>query len=227
MSTIKIGTADVSAVYAGTTRINKLYVGAEEIWSSMPEPIVHFDFNEGAGNTHAVDSKSYFPQLVNDGAESGWGPGTTTSQMSWYQVNTPQVQYSTTGSWTIVLVMKFASVGDYELAVMPSDDNTQYLWLSTGKWSFYSQPTNNISSPDTLTTDTWHTLAMTYNSADTTARLYVDGLFTVSATGAVHAPYTCITGSNDSWLNQGSVGELDDFKVWDVALTDAQIATLS
>ena len=80
-----------------------------------------------------------------------------------------------------------------------------------------------------ITNNRWYHIAVTYDGSD--YRLYIDGIFINSANGSEPIDNTvdCIAGAMDQTLNPPFKpinyfdGGLDELRIWDVTLTEAQI----
>jgi len=81
-----------------------------------------------------------------------------------------------------------------------------------------------FSGPTALTLDTWIHLAATYDG--TTQRLYVNGaqVATRATTGAIRASTGVLRiGGNNIWTNEWFAGLIDEVRVYNKALTAAEI----
>ena len=81
-----------------------------------------------------------------------------------------------------------------------------------------------FSGPTALTLSTWVHLAATYDG--TTQRLFVNGVqvATMATTGAIRVSTGALRiGGNTSWTNEGFAGLIDEVRVYNKALTAAEI----
>ena len=92
--------------------------------------------------------------------------------------------------------------------------------LSAGHGGNYSQ----VVDPVTITTNKWTHVAVTYDAANTTMRLYRDGSL-VNSNTSVASNYSSETSYIGTHAGAGSYlqGSVDEVRIWNVARTQAQL----
>ena len=104
-------------------------------------------------------------------------------------------------------------------------------WIdASGKIGFTKGNGTAIKSTGPVNNDEWHHLAITYNVSSGYTELYLDGTLNNSGTtssGAVTTAFYSIgriedTGGTPTYFNGG----IDEFAIWDEALTSAEITAL-
>jgi hypothetical protein len=84
------------------------------------------------------------------------------------------------------------------------------------------------------TNGSWHHIALVYNSAVPSATLYWDGVAVYSESGTVNVPSYLFNNGEPLTVNglpyapsAGAPGKIDDIRVYNRALTDAEIASIA
>lgn len=210
---------------------------------AFPAPIASYSFSEGSGTTTAdssgnghigtLGSTSMWSSSGHTGncvsntslstsvsvPSAGWLPTTAITMMAWvFRADWSQTGKRAMGIWAPGHTDDGFGIG----ASRGSSAGPFVIITTTTVDSQILQPNQTVLSSG------WHHLAATYDNATTTLALYVDGV----QTGATSASGTLSLDSTDNWLlgagGSGSVlnGQLDDVRMYNVALTLSQIATL-
>ncbi len=141
--------------------------------------------------------------------------------------------YNFSGAFSIELWIKPSSLSGTQSIISKRDANnltTGYdLKLVNSTLSFNWNSSGSLSSPYPLGTNRWYHIAVTFDN--TTYLLYIDGVEINSSSGVVptNNNFECIVGAMDqnitSTLDPINYfnGWLDELRIWNVALTEAQI----
>ncbi|MDI5887260.1 LamG-like jellyroll fold domain-containing protein [Flavobacterium yafengii] len=85
---------------------------------------------------------------------------------------------------------------------------------------------HTITSNVVIPSGKWHHIGVIYNGGTTTARMYIDGVTSVSNTSMPNVPATTqsflIAAADDVTPTSLFNGSIDEVRVWNVALTEAQ-----
>jgi hypothetical protein len=105
-----------------------------------------------------------------------------------------------------------------------SSSNSPF-WLNAGQLSAgHGGSTNQVVDPATITTNKWTHVAVTYDAATTTMRLYRDGTLVNTNTGVAsnYASQTTYIASLSGAAGYFE-GIIDEVRIWNIARTQAQI----
>jgi alpha-N-arabinofuranosidase len=208
---------------------------------TYPNPIASYSFSEGSGTTTADNSgNGHTATLSNtslwsasghtgnclsnvsltDSASvpsAGWAPTTAITVMAWvFRTNWAQTNRRVAGIWAPGHVDEGFIIG----ASRGSSAGPMVVLTTTNTNSLVLQPNQTVLSTG------WHHLAGTYDGV--TMALYVDGV----QTGSRAADGILTLDTTDNWLlgagGGGGVldGMIDDVRMYNTALTPAQIAGL-
>jgi Concanavalin A-like lectin/glucanases superfamily len=132
------------------------------------------------------------------------GRGTQTIS-AWFELDT------SAGKHALITLRKDGDSG-VELAIQ---DGLVGAWRVVGSRTL-------VTAPTPVTTGVWHHAAYTFDA--TTNQIYVDGVLVASTTTVPddRTPTTCWLGTLDG-TSDLFAGTIDDFRVFDVVLTSAQI----
>jgi hypothetical protein len=214
---------------------------ASTVWSfsTVPVPaLLHeYSFSETGGTTAAdsVGGPAWIGTLPNGGTLSG-GQLTLSSGSSQY-VSLPAGVVSTLSNFTVIAWVKLNSTANWARIFDFGDNETVYMFLapqngSTGKLRYAITTASNtgeqqINCNSTLSTGVWHQVAVTLSA--TTGVLYLDGVpvgtnsaMTLNPSGLGRTSNNYIGKSQwpDPYLN----GQIDEFRIYSVALSSAEIA---
>lgn len=130
------------------------------------------------------------------------------------------IRKSTTGEGVVLQQRNGGFVGQYQLKVDPSG-RPAFLVYGSGGYQF------DFSAPIVVTDGSWHHLAAVRQGS--VGRIYVDGVLRATATGTIQALSSAIAvavGADIRDNNKEFNGTIDDVRIYDEALTAAQIAFL-
>ena len=149
-------------------------------------------------------------------------------------VNLNPTAINNLSSGTIEAWVYLNNLNDQTICSKQSNSENSYAILSVGggaaangKVFYQSKNGASIVSTATLTTGQWYHLAVTFNN--TTAKLYVNGTLDNTVSGDFSLPNdTSVTATTiGAWLGDGGGqyfnGNIDEFRVWNVILSDADI----
>ncbi|MCA9122567.1 MAG: DUF1553 domain-containing protein [Planctomycetaceae bacterium] len=95
-------------------------------------------------------------------------------------------------------------------------------------WNHGSQPHTIIAAPQPISFGQWHHLALTFNASSEQLRLYVDGHMAAVASNVATTEFSTIgVGRRESSQQFQFVGDVDEVQLFDRALDDEQIQSLS
>jgi hypothetical protein len=217
------------------------YTNTGSVWSFSTGPapaLLHqYSFSEtgGVNTADAVGGPAWAGTLPGGGALSG-GQLTLASASSQY-ASLPAGIVSSLNNFTIMAWVNLASTANWVRLFDFGNNTTVYMFLapqngSTGKvrYAITTGSTGGeqqINCNYTLSTGAWHQLAVTLNGA--TGILYIDGVpvgtnnamtLTPSGLGGTANNYIGKSQWSDPTLN----GQIDEFRIFSVALPAAQIA---
>ncbi|MGC3963343.1 MAG: alpha/beta hydrolase fold domain-containing protein [Rhodocyclaceae bacterium] len=204
--------------------------------SSQADPGVALKRNSTSGQAsaagkygnaiHFLDGYSYLSNnVLNTEAEVMALNFKTTSKMSaeaWVNLDTlPSTYVGTTGSAKLIYKINSTSKAGYELYIGPDNKPTFKIWLD-GSVKYA------VTAPTALTTGQWIHLAGTYDG--TALRIYVNGALanttfwsgTFNDAGANDIKIGATT-TNKSSTSTGLMGWMDEIRLYDRALTDAEV----
>lgn len=192
-----------------------------------PVPVAAYAFEEGTGTTVADTTGRGHTGTIR---QATWTTGRNGGALSfdgvddWVSINDAAdlrlgtaltieawVNPTKVDSWRTVVMKE--RTGDLAYALYSSGENRPSLYGTNG----------SVQTSGALPTNTWTHLAATYDGA--TLRFFVNGAQTASVakTGALTASAGLLRlGGNAIW-NEWFAGKLDDVRIYDKALTAAQI----
>jgi hypothetical protein len=191
---------------------------------------------DGANATGFAVGTASLPTVVNTEGAPFVRLGTGTSSTvngNYFNFGSRTFNLATTGGMTIIAVVRFRSVGSYERVLDfgngPSSDNIMLLRQITGnelRGSYYVGSTEYKNAVDTITTGYWQVAAFRFTATEQS--MFKAG--NIEATGASAAmtsrtlanTYVGRSNWNDAYANL----DIRELQVYDVALSDAQVAAL-
>ena len=198
---------------------------------SGPTPVAAYAFDEGSGSTVAD--------------ASGNGNNGTVANTTWAAAGKYGKAFSFNGTSSRVTVPDSASLhlsSAMTLEAWVNPATTTAAWrdvIYKGNDNYYLEGTSDhggrpgrrrhlrhhVYGTSALPLNTWSYLAVTYDR--TTIRLYVNGtqVSTLAATGAIASSTNPLTIGSDPLYGQYFSGLIDDVRVYNTALTQAQIQT--
>jgi len=195
--------------------------------------VLHLPFDEGSGSVTADESPA--GHQVTLGGSYQWTAGLfgqavafTGGQATVVDSDPLNIPLITVMAWVNPTAIIAATAPnhytdiDSVYAKAGSDDDSVRLGLTGGDgvhWYIDTGSDNNLSRPDAgLQLGEWHHIAGTFDG--TTSRLFLDG----EQIGEMSASGTIITNTNSATVAGGSFeGAVDEFKIFDVALTPDEI----
>lgn len=200
----------------------------------MPDPVLSYSFDEGMGGvfhpTHGSASgwsnnAQWTAGPTGHGAAAGRAIQDTWTQ-TWVVDGTPVPGVD---SWTALSAMcwyrPLASAGSLDRIPFIFYDMNELDWLGIaqhvdGRFEAWIGSDNTNLTATTVADDTWAHLAVVWSG--TALYCYIDGVLAESrSTTAVTSILDKITLSGASWAQSG--GTIDDFRLYDIALTPEQI----
>ncbi len=211
------------------------------VWSftTVPTPALghRYSFSEtgGASTSDSVGGPAWAGALPNGGTLSG-GQLTLVSNSLQY-ASLPAGIVSTLSNFTALTWINLASTANWARVFDFGNSTTVYMYLapqngSSGKVR-YAITTNStageqqINCNSTLTTGAWHQLAVTLNG--NTGILYVDGVSVGTNNAMTLRPSSLGNTANNyigksQWTDPYLNGKLDEFRIYNVALSPAEIS---
>lgn len=214
--------------------------------------LAEYSFNEGAGTTVGDTSGNGHTLTLPASARAKWVTGKNGGGLSGgtaaYVVNDPTANgaygnvlpwYPLTTSWSVAFWAKIPSADGRLLwdVSQAAGSSQQFGMMAVNNVIWFLYPGSQFISSANWADNAWHHWAWTYNSATKTSALYVDGApcattgypslsgtsmaatWTAAQLSIVGVPYS---GSTSSGSSNGTV---DDFRIFDTALTQADVQT--
>jgi O-glycosyl hydrolase len=214
-------------------------IGAVWFFSTVPAPpLLHrYSFSEtsGASTADSAGGPAWAGTLPNGGALSG-GQLTLSSASSQY-VSLPAGIVSTLSNFKVAAWVQLASTANWARIFDFGNNTTVSMYLTpqngntgTIRFAITTNSTGGeqqINCNSTLTTGVWHQVAVTLNAA--TGVLYVDGVPMGTNSAMTLKPATLGSTLNNyigksQWADPYLNGLVDEFRIYNVALSSAEIA---
>jgi O-glycosyl hydrolase len=211
------------------------------VWSfsTVPVPVLlhRYSFSE-AGGTNTADSAggpAWIGTLPNGGTLLN-GQLTLSSGSSHY-VSLPAGIVNTLSNFTVATWVQLASTSNWARLFDFGNNTTVSMYLTpqngnngTIRFAITTNSTGGeqqINCNSTLTTGVWHQVAVTQNAA--TGVLYVDGVSVGTNSAMTLRPATLGSTLNNyigksQWADPYLNGSIDEFRIYSVALSSAEIA---
>jgi hypothetical protein len=228
----------VSAVVDSIEYGNSAQASAVTLLPVAKGTLVHrYSFGETNGTIVAdsVGGSSWNGTLPNGGSFSN-GQLTFASSSSQY-ARLPAGLVSTLSNFTIEVWVKLNSTGNGIRLFDFGNSTTDYMFLSpqsgtSGKLRFGIQAPNGggvqpLDGTNALATGAWHHIALTLNG--TTYALYVNGAL-IATTNNITLKPSSLGSTTNNWLGRSEFanpylnGVLDEFRIYNAALSSAEIA---
>lgn len=150
-------------------------------------------------------------------------------------VQLPQLAFNNLSSGTIETWVKLSNLSNQTILSKQSNNVNSYgilivggLNATPGKVHYQSVNFNSIVSNTTLTTGQWYHIAISFTPSS--ASMYINGVLDATSSASFSLP----SDSNNTiptigaWLGDGGgryfTGQMDEFRIWNVARTGTQIA---
>jgi fibronectin type 3 domain-containing protein len=228
----------VSAVNSGGESTNSAQAAAATFSPTLGSLVHRYSFGETSGSTVAdsVGGPVWTGTLPNGGTLSG-GQLALTSGSQQY-ANLPSGVVSSLSNITVMVWLNLASVTYWSRLFDFGNDTTTYMYLTP--WNGFDHTTRftistsgaggeqKINCSQGVSPGAWHQLAVTLNAG--VGVLYMDGLAVGTNSGMTLKPSSLgnttrnylgkSQSTSDPYLN----GSLDEFRIYNVALSSAEIA---
>ena len=200
-------------------------------------PIAHWKLDETTGTTAVDSAGGHNGTTANTTWTTGHVDGALEFNSSADSVTVPDAaELSITDELTITAWIDKDGLSGYDPAVTKATTGSDLNYL-LGTWEDevvfgFSTATDNwqgyYTSGANLSTGTWYHIAATYDNAGNAVRIYLDGMQIFSTTTTLEP----VTNSGPVRLGRSAVneywpGRLDDVRIYDQVLSDAEIATLA
>ena len=179
--------------------------------------------SSGEGHEGAFNSSDLLPEF------SGDVPGTKFTNaysLAFTPGNNERVKISktVTNHYTLSMWIKTSGQMNQYAALLTKDVNSGLYYKNNNLLNYYDNSDGeiDINSDTFMSTDTWHHVAFVNNGGQGT--FFVDGHADGTFTGAVGTDLSTIGGDSGS---EDFPGQIDDVRVYDTALSDADVATLA
>ncbi|NNL66097.1 MAG: LamG domain-containing protein [Myxococcales bacterium] len=200
-------------------------------------PLIHFDFEEGAGTT-AVDSSGngHDATLTNMDPSTDWVAGRCGSALDFDGTNdhAPSAgTFTPPSAGTVTLWMKVPGTPGSVGRIFGVSDGFEIRHMPTGILHFDLNITNVndtfVTSVPVTAADRWYHVAAVFNAANDTFSVYLDGVLDNSGTLTLttEPAGTLTLGRRAGYNTEYFRGTLDDFRVYDTELSAAEIAALA
>ncbi|MCK5565122.1 MAG: hypothetical protein KAJ07_07725, partial [Planctomycetes bacterium] len=211
-------------------------------WSSVSQVVAYLRLDETTGAVAADDSTNGYDGTLINMDDSDWVPGNTGNALDFDGVN----DYVTIdgvcvamagGDVTVSAWMKAAALNpamQFIIAINSSTGDNKLMFgtrANTATLSFADSEPVWYDTTATVIDNTWHHIAYVLDDSSNTVTIYVDGSEALSFTSTVSVVATDIFSLGqeyDTGMTTGDFydGQLDDVRVYDRALSEAEIIAL-
>jgi hypothetical protein len=213
------------------TSVFQLYRGGV---NSHSVPVRWYKFDEGSG-TSVGDSGSSPQTLTVSGAAPGW----VTGQVGAFALNFSgrQANGSDAGmpsgnaDFTVSVWGRPASTGTHVVLRSGTNGSAGRMiepYISAGTLAFYDGASGYSIGSSGHADGTWHHYVWRYTASTGELKAYVDG--TSVGTTTIHMQFlasgTFYVGADTSSQGNSWAADMDDLRVYNVALTDAEVAAI-
>lgn len=198
--------------------------------------IAHWKFDEGAGTVADDSAGPHDATLVG----ATWTPGHAGNQAlafsNSYALVPHRESLSLSNELTITAWISKSTVTSYDTIVTKGEVGSVSYWFGTfgnkltfdiysGGWIEF------VSTTPPLLRHRWYHVAVTYNAVGRTVTMYVDGVLQYTSTLTPLTVFPLPVNTADLTIGKSHLGEywdgsLDDVRIFDVALTAADIVTV-
>jgi len=202
----------------------------------VPGPVAHWKFDDGAG-TVALDSSGN----GNDGILVGdpqWVAGVIGGALEFDGIDdyvdcgNPEV-LDITGDITLMCWIKVAAFSKTWETIIAKGDDSYRMSRGPGNGDSIHFGCNgpsggNLDANTIVTTDTWRHVALVYNGTDKI--IYIDGVedARVASSGNINSSgYNLFIGENSQAVNRHLTGLIDDVRIYNQALSAADISKIA
>ena len=197
-------------------------------------PVAAYAFDENSGPTLTDHTSNGHNGTING---ASWAAAGHSGSALSFDGNNDMVSVADhnrldlTNKFTIESWIKPRTLSGWRMVIMkeaPPNTLAYALYTSAGGGPIPSGWTTNgsVYGPNPINTGSWTHLATTYDSG--TMRIYVNGTLAGTETGVPAAPATggsLRIGGNAIWGNETFDGLIDDVRIYDRALTAAEVVT--
>jgi hypothetical protein len=202
-----------------------------------PGPIAHWKLDEATGTTAVDSAGGHNGTTANTTWTTGHVDGALEFNSSADSVTVPDAaELSITDELTITAWINKDGLSGYDPAVTKATTGSDLNYL-LGTWEDevvfgFSTATDNwqgyYTSGANLSTGNWYHIAATYDNAGNAVRIYLDGVQIFSTTTTLEP----VTNGGPVRLGRSAIneywpGRLDDVRIYNQVLSDAEIATLA
>ncbi len=227
----------VSAVVSGTETPNSAQATATTLSPTVGSLIHRYSFNEtgGASVADSVGGPVWAGTLPNGGTLSGGQLALSSGSQQYASLPTGIV--SSLSNITVMAWADLSSASGWSRIFDFGNDTTTYMFLtpqngitSTLRFAITTNGAGGeqqINCSSTLSTGAWHQVAVTLNSG--TGILYVDGAAVGTNSGMTINPSSLGSTVNNyigksQYADPYLAGSLDEFRIYNVGLSSAEIA---
>ncbi len=216
------------------------FVTISDKWLSVGEAIAHWEFDETEGSVAYDTSPNGYDGTLMSMDNSDWVPGNTGNALDFDGVN----DYVATGGVCIAMARRNITICAWiKAALNPTTQFIISINTATGDNRLLcGTPANTATlslgdtawhhTTATVIDSTWHHIAYVLDDSADTITVYVDGSDVLSFTSTISVAATDVLSFGqeyDTGMTTGDFydGLLDDVRVYDRALSEAEIATLA
>lgn len=227
-ATVTIGATNATGT--GTTTLVVTVAVTPPISQNL---LLGLNFNEGTGTTaQDVSGHNHTGTLSNATWTTGKnGGGISFSGNANSYIDIPnESDFDLTTNFTVSLWMKTSTFGSAWAALVSKGDSswslTRYNTANTLDFNTFSPSANDLQGTVNVASNTWHHVAIVYDGA--TKKLYVDGAVDAQASFTQTLStnnFPVRIGGNAEYTTGTFNGSVDDVRIYNKALTQAEITT--
>lgn len=195
--------------------------------------ILGLNFSEGTGtSTQDVSGRNHTGTLSNatwTAGRNGGGVSFSGNSNSYIGIPT-ESDFDFTNNFTVSLWMKTASFGSAWASLVSKGDSswslTRFNTTNTLDFNSFSPSANDLQGTANVMNDVWHHIAIVYDGA--TKKIYVDGTVDAQASFTQTLSmnnFPVRIGGNAEYTSGAFNGSVDDVRIYNKALTQAEITT--
>jgi hypothetical protein len=190
---------------------------------SFPTPLSAFSFNEGSGNSAGSQYGTY--ALAPNNSATAWGVGQAGSGACAVGEFTGIIGTAQT-TWTVQFDLYINSLSGWTSFIEINSNNLFFECDGLGAFDVSLGGTDGDANGTTLSTGTWHNIAVSHDNALNQTKIYHNGslITTKNHTASTGTQQFNVSAEVCGSIAQPLNGKVDNIRLWNSVLTQAQIA---